>query len=127
MNATGIDGIPIRLRIVGGPALHSKLQELFFCCWEKGKLPSDHCDTVIVTLYKNKEKYQIAPSIRGSLGSSLQENSLLVLLNRLVPTMAEDYILETQSRFSANRSTTDMVFVLRQLQAKDQEHTKNCL
>ena len=47
-----------------------------------------------------------------------------VLLNRLIPTIAEDHLPETQCGFRANRGTTDMVFVLRQLQEKCREQNK---
>lgn len=47
-----------------------------------------------------------------------------MLLNRLVPTIAENYLPETQCGFRANRGTTDMVFVLRQLQEKCREQNK---
>jgi hypothetical protein len=41
-----------------------------------------------------------------------------VLLNRKVPTIAEDHLPETQWGFRVKRGTTDMVFILRQLQEK---------
>ena len=47
-----------------------------------------------------------------------------VLLNRLVPIIAEDHLPETQCGFRANRGTTEMVFVLRQLQEKFREQNK---
>ena len=76
--AAGVDGIPPELWKEGGPALHSNLHKLLVYCWEQGKLPSDLCNAVIVTLYKNKGKSHIAPTIRGSLCSPLQEKSLLM-------------------------------------------------
>ena len=44
-----------------------------------------------------------------------------LLLNRLVPSTAEEHLPESQCGFRANRHTTDMVFVLRQLQEKCRE------
>ncbi|XP_063598691.1 uncharacterized protein LOC134775161 [Penaeus indicus] len=47
-----------------------------------------------------------------------------ILLNRLVANIAEEHIPESQCGFRANRDTTDMVFVLRQLQEKCREQNK---
>ena len=47
-----------------------------------------------------------------------------MLLNRLVPAIAEDNLPESQCGFRSNRSTTDMVFVLRQLQEKCREQNR---
>ena len=47
-----------------------------------------------------------------------------MLLNRVVPTIAEDHQPETQCGFRANKGTTDMVFVLRQFQEKGKEQNK---
>ena len=39
--AAGVNGIPPEIWKHGGETLHSKLHELFVCCWEQGKLPQD--------------------------------------------------------------------------------------
>ena len=44
-----------------------------------------------------------------------------LMLNRLIPTIAEENAPESQCGFWANRGTTDMVFVLRQIQEKCRE------
>ena len=41
-----------------------------------------------------------------------------LMLNRLIPTIAEENAPESQCGFRANRGTTDTVFVLRQIQEK---------
>ena len=123
--AAGVDGIPPEIWKVGGPALHSKFHELLVCCWEQSKLPRDLRDAVIITLYKNKGEKSDCSNYRGITLLSIAGKILArVLLNRLVPTIAEDHLPETQCGFRANRGTTDMVFVLRQLQEKCREQNK---
>ena len=121
----GVDGIPSEIWKHGGPALHAKLHELFTCCWEHNKLPQDLRDAVIITLYKNKGEKSDCSNYRGITLLSIAGKILArVLLNRLMPNIADEHLPESQCGFRANRSTTDMVFVLRQLQEKCREQNK---
>ena len=52
----GIDVIPAEVYQHGGKAVLDKLQDLFTDCWEKGTLPQDLRDAVIVSLYKKQER-----------------------------------------------------------------------
>ena len=47
---TGIDGIPAKVYQHGGETVLDKLQDLFTNCCEKGTLPQDLRDAVIVSL-----------------------------------------------------------------------------
>ncbi|CAH1249728.1 Hypp8672 [Branchiostoma lanceolatum] len=123
--AAGVDGIPPEVWKHGGVALHSKLHELLVHCWEQGKLPQDLRDAVIITLYKNKGEKADCSNYRGITLLSIAGKILArVLLNRLVPAVAVHHLPESQCGFRANRGTTDMVFVLRQLQEKCREQNK---
>ncbi len=123
--AAGVDTIPPEVWKNGGPALHTKLHEFFVCCWEQGKLPQNLRDAVIITLYKNKGEKSDCSNYRGITLLSVAGKILArVLLNRLVPAIAEAHLPETQCGFRANRGTTDMVFVLRQIQEKCREQNK---
>jgi exonuclease III len=123
--AAGKDGIPPEIWKKGGLTLHTKLHEFFVCCWERGKLPQDLRDAVIITLYKNKGEKSDCSNYRGITLLSIAGKILArVLLNRLVPTIAEDHVPESQCGFRANRGTADMVFVLRQIQEKCREQNK---
>lgn len=123
--AAGIDGIPPEMWKYGGPTLHSRLHDFIKTCWEKGKLPQDLRDAVIITLYKNKGDKSDCSNYRGITLLSIAGKILArVLLNRLVPAIAADHLPESQCGFRANRGTTDMVFVLRQLQEKCREQNK---
>ena len=110
---------------MGGAALHSKLHELLVCCWDQGKLSSDLCNAVIVTLYKNKGEKSDCSNYSGITLLSMAGKILAhVLLNRLVPIITNNHLPVTQCGFRANRGTTGMVFVLRLLQGKCQEQNK---
>ena len=119
--AARVDGIPPEIWKHGGPALHVKLYDLLFCCWEQGRLPQDLRDAVIITLYKNKGEKSDCSNYQGITLLSIAGKVLArVLLNRFVPTIAEEILPESQCGFRANRGTTDMVFV-RQPQEKYRE------
>ena len=123
--AAGVDGIPREIWIHGGPSLHSKLHELLTRCWEQGKLPQDLRDAIIITLYKNKGEKSDCSNYRGiTLLSNAGKILARLLLNRLILTIANEHLPESQCGFRVNRSATDMVFVLRQLQEKCREQNK---
>ena len=110
--AAGVDGIMPEIWKHWGPELHVKLHDLLVCCWEQGKLPQDLRDAVIITLYKNKGEKSDCSNYREITLLSIAGKVLArVLLNRLVPTIAEENLPESQCGFRANRGTTDMVFV----------------
>ena len=94
-----------------------KLQDLFTNCWEKGTLPQDLRDAVIVSLYKNKGEKSDCSNHRGiSLLYIAGKILARVLLNRHIPMIAKENTPESQCGFRSNRGTTDVIFVLRQIQ-----------
>lgn len=98
------------------------LTDLFRDCWERGVVPQDLRDAVIVSLYKNKGEKSDCSNYRGVTLLSIAGKILArVILDRLIPTVAEENLPESQCGFRANRSTTDMTFVLRQIQEKCRE------
>ena len=100
----------------------SGLEDLFVSCWERGVLPQDRKDAVIVSLYKNKGEKSDCSNYRGITLLSIAGKVLArILLNRLIPSIIEDFTPESQCGFRANRGTTDMIFVLRQIQEKCRE------
>ncbi|XP_017661544.1 PREDICTED: LOW QUALITY PROTEIN: RNA-directed DNA polymerase from mobile element jockey-like, partial [Lepidothrix coronata] len=110
----------------GGLALHTKFHKSVVHCWELGELPSDLRDAVIITLYKKKGIKSDCSNYRGITLLSIAGKILArILLNRLIPAIAEEILPESQCGFRANRSTTDMVFVLSQLQEKCREQNKD--
>ena len=87
----GIDGIPAEVYHHGGEAVLDKLQDLFTNCWEKGTLPQDLRNAVIVFLYQNKGEISDRSNYRGITLLSIAGKILArVLLNRLIPTIAQE-------------------------------------
>ena len=81
-------------------------------------------DSSIVTLYKNKGDKGDCNNYRGiSLLSVTGKAFARVILKRL-QRLAERILPESQCGFRAGRSTTDMIFTLRQLQEKCREQDK---
>ena len=118
----GSDGIPAEVYKQGGDALLYRLTDLFAVCWEKGTIPEDFRDALIVSLYKNKGEKSDCSNYRGiSLLSTAGKILARVLLDRITSTVAEEVLPESQCGFRSGRGTTDMVFVLRQIQEKCRE------
>ena len=97
-------------------AVLDKLQDLFANCWEKGTLPQDLRDAVIVTLCKNKGKKLDRSDYQGFTLLSIAGKILArVLLNRLILMIAQKNTPESQCGFRSNRAMTDRIFLMRQI------------
>ena len=119
--APGKDGISAELIKAAKGPLATHLLDLLHQCWKEGKVPQDMKDSVIVTLYKNKGDRSDCNNHRGiSLMSIVGKCFARVVLMRL-QKIADRVYPESQCGFRAERSTTDMVFSLRQLQEKCRE------
>ena len=72
-----------------------------------------------LSLYKNNGEKSDCSNYRGITLLSIAGKILArVLLNRLIPMMAQGNTPESQCRFGSNRGTVDMSLVLRQIQKK---------
>ena len=73
-------------------------------------------------MYKNKGEKSDCLNYRDTTLLSIASKILArVLLNRLIPTIAQENTPESQCGFRSNRGTVDMIFVLRQVQEKCRE------
>ena len=118
----GTDGIPAEVYQHGGKAVLDKFQNLFNNCREKGTLPQNLRDAVSLSLYINKGEKSDCSNYRGvTLLSIAGKLVASVLLNRLIPAIAQENTPKSQCRFRSNRGTVDMFFVMRQIQEKCRE------
>ena len=117
----GKDGIPAEVLKCCKETLVTELYEILCFCWSEGEVPQDMKDANVVTLYKNKgDRGDCNNYRRVSLLSAVGKVFARVILKKF-HVLAEQVYLESQCGFRANRSTTDMIFSLRQHQEKCRE------
>uniref|UniRef100_A0A5F8HFV9 RNA-directed DNA polymerase n=1 Tax=Monodelphis domestica TaxID=13616 RepID=A0A5F8HFV9_MONDO len=115
----GKDGIPTKVY----KALKGKVLQAFHIVltsiWEEEDMPPELRDAPIVALYKNKGSRAACDNYRGILLLSTAGKILTpVMLNRLLSSVSEKNLPESQCGFQPDRSTFDMVFTVRQMQKK---------
>ncbi|KAI8515959.1 hypothetical protein Bbelb_067720 [Branchiostoma belcheri] len=124
--AQGKDGIPAELYKSMGETAFQAFHDLLLTIWETECMPSDLRDATIIALYKNKGQKSDCGNYRGiSLLSIAGKILARILLNRLISNVSESNLPEAQCGFRPGRSTTDMVFALRQVQEKCIEQRKD--
>ena len=87
----GIDHIPAAVYQHGGEAVLDKLLDLFTNRWEKGILPQNLREEVIVSLCKKKGRKSDCSNYQSITLLTIADKILArVLLNRLIPTIAQE-------------------------------------
>ena len=119
--APGSDSIPPEAIKCGKPTLLQLLCELLCLCWKEGAVPQDMRDATIVTLYKNKGDRSDCNNYRGILLMSIVGKMYARIILYRLQLLADRVYSESQCGFRADRSTTDTIFSLRQLQEKSRE------
>jgi len=124
--APGMDGIPAEVYKATGPIALATFHSIIHCIWEDVAIPQEFRDATIVSLYKNKGSKSDCGNYRGiSLLSTAGKILARIILNRLITSVSEANLPEAQCGFRPNRSTTDMIFVVRQVQEKCREQNKD--
>ena len=116
----GPDGVSVELfkiTLNGDPALHRRLLDIVVRIWGGGEVPQQWKDATIMVLHKKKDRKECG-NYRGiSLVVHADKILLKIIARRLSKYCERVGILpEEQSGFRPNRSTTDMMFVIRRLQ-----------
>ncbi|CAM4561369.1 unnamed protein product [Leuciscus chuanchicus] len=124
--STGPDGIPAEALKKGGYLLTKNLHQLIQIIWAQKTVPQGWKDSHIVTIHKKKGDKSICGNSRGiSLLSVAGKVLTRVMLFRLTKHITERILPESQGGFRKDRPTSDMIFVLRQLQEKAREQNKD--
>jgi hypothetical protein len=91
--------------------LHSEIHKLIMLIWNKGELPHQWKDSIVVPIHKKGDKTDCS----NYRGISLLSTSYKILSNifpsRLIP-YADEIIGDHQCGFQCNRSTTDQIFYI---------------
>ena len=87
--------------------------------WSSKHSTQDFRNVTFVSLFKSRDSKTDCGNYRGiSLLSVAWKILAQVILNRLITNISEEDLLEAQCGFRPNRSTTDMIFSVRQVQEK---------
>ncbi|XP_029766781.1 uncharacterized protein LOC112117806 [Terrapene carolina triunguis] len=101
------------------PAALAAFHSVIINIWEDENIPQDLRDATIVSLFKNKGSKAECGKYRGiSLLSVGGKIIARIILNRLIASISEAKLPESQCGFRPGRSTVDMVFAVRQIQEK---------
>ena len=124
--APGPDGLPGELFKYGGPALTEKLHDFISLFWTTGLLPQTWKDPIMTMIYKRKGCRTRCENYRGiSLLDVAGKILARVMLTRLINSPIMEVLPETQCGFRKDRSTSDMMFVARQIQEKCREQHRD--
>lgn len=116
--AAGTDAISAELLKAGIEPLAEKLHHLVSLCWSAKSVPQEFKNAKITTLYKRKGDQGDCNNYRGISLLSVTGKLLARLILVSLQVLAEEIYPEAQCGFRAGRSTTDMIFSVRQLQKK---------
>jgi len=85
------------------------------------KMPNKWNKLIICPIYKKGEKYECSTH-RGISLLNTAYKILATAINTRLKTYAEDLLRQEQNGFRRNRSTTDNIFIMRQLLEKCYEY-----
>uniref|UniRef100_A0A5F8G352 Reverse transcriptase domain-containing protein n=1 Tax=Monodelphis domestica TaxID=13616 RepID=A0A5F8G352_MONDO len=117
--APGKDGIPNKVyKALNGKELQA-FHIVLTSIWEEEDMPPELRDASILALYKNEGARAACDNYRGiSLLSTAGKILARVILNRLLSSVSEQNLPESQCGFRPDCSTINMVFTVRQMQEK---------
>ena len=106
-----------KITLNGDPAMRRRPLDIVVRFWRGGEVPQQWKDPIIMVLHKKKDRTECG-NYRGiSLVAHAGKILLKIIARRLSEYCERVGILpEEQSGFRPNRSTTDMMFVIRRLQ-----------
>jgi len=119
MKTSGTDNINAELLHVAGPQMTQRIQELILNVWRTERMPNEWNKSIICPIYKKGEKSECS-NYRGIslLNTAYTRKISATVINNILKTYAEDLLSQEQNGFRRNRSTTDNLFIMRQILEK---------
>ena len=118
-NAVGSGGVFVELfkiTLNGDPALRRRLLDIVVCIWRGGQVPQQWKYAIITILRKKKDQTACGNYRDISLVAHAGKILLKIIARRLSEYCERvGILLEEQSGFRPNLSTTDMILVIRRL------------
>jgi hypothetical protein len=113
--APGRDGVTAKMLIYGGEDAMNWLEVLCKECWEKGSVPSDWKDAVLVPLYKGKGERTECKNHRGISLLSIPGKVFGRIIVRRIHLETSHKIWDVQCGFMSGRGCTDQMFSLKMI------------
>src|SRR5215469_2667489 len=119
--AAGEDGILVEILKAGGEVCSKWLCRLFNMCWDRGEVPRDWWEAVILPVYKGKGDKRECNNHRGISVLSVVGKMYGRILIERVRALTDNLIGEEQGGFRKGRGCLDQVFVVKSLCEKFKE------
>ena len=118
----GIDNIPAELYEKGGGLLRNKIHSLIEGIWKEEKIPTDWKTNIIVPIYKNKGDKLQCKNNRGISLLCTGYKIFTTVINKRLKKYTNHITGEYQAGFRQGKSTTDQIFIVKNLLEKAWEH-----
>ena len=114
----GMDGIPAETFKSAGPLALEALRSVLTSIWNGEDVPREFRNATVVSLFKNRGRKTTKATTEASLSCPSLGRSWLRSPSTVSSPTSEESLPEAQCGFRPNRSTTDMIFSVRQVQDK---------
>lgn len=117
----GEDEITAELIKAGGDSLYNAIYELILKIWRNERIPEEMGIGIICPIYKKRDRLE-CDNYRGITLLNTIYKIITGIINKKLTVYSERILWEYQCGFRPGKSTTDHIFVMRQILEKFYEH-----